>query len=349
MTKLEPKFILSKKKVFKKVDFLKNIVDEVSYSWKTNPKVGEILNNKNYCYLSVHSINELEQVKNKSKIWYFPFAINNDDLNILINKYNIKNFIIDNEDDLNILRKYIKKNKIIINVLIRMKLQENSIQTGKHFIFGMNTKKTKELLTKIHQDKNINKIGIHVHRKTQNISQWSLEEDIFESLDEQYLKMIDIINIGGGLPGKYKNTNNETQNYIFEKIKKFTQKLHTYNIQVIIEPGRFIASSSVKLETHIIKIIDNTCFLNCSIFNGCLDTVVANIKLLVQEETKENQGEKYTLKGCTPDSCDILRYSVYLKNPKVNDKITFLNCGAYTYTTNFCALKEIKYEILDDF
>jgi ornithine decarboxylase len=53
-------------------------------------------------------------------------------------------------------------------------------------------------------------------------------------------------------------------------------------------------------------------------------------------------GEKYMIKGCTPASEDIFRYEVYLINPKVGDKLKFLNAGAYNYTTDFCSLKKIK-------
>jgi len=78
-----------------------------------------------------------------------------------------------------------------------------------------------------------------------------------------------------------------------------------------------------------------------------LDTIVANVKLHVEGELEK--GDRYLLKGCTPDSCDILRYNVYLDKPKMGDKITFLNCGAYTYTTDFCALDKIKIEIVEKF
>lgn len=343
--RVKPKFIISKKKIFNSIDKLKKIVDEVSYSWKTNIQVGEILNEKNECFFSIHSINELEQVKNKSKIWYFAFALNEEDLDILINKYKQKNFVLDNSDDLEILLNYINKNNVKVNVLLRMKLRENSLQTGKHYQFGMRVDLVKELLKRLKKEKLVEKIGVHFHRKTQNVSEWSLKEDVADILGEEYLKMIDHMNLGGGLPGKYKNTNDESENAIFNKLEKLVEYLHKFDINVIIEPGRFVASSAVKLNAQIIKIIDNTIFLNCSIFNGSLDTVVANVKLLVENELES--GNRYTLKGSTPDSCDILRYSIYLDNPQEGDIITFLNCGAYTYQTNFCALEKIEFEIVD--
>jgi len=340
------KFIISKKKVFEQVEILKEIFDDVSYSYKTNPTIGNILNENESCYQSVHSIFELEMLKNKNKIWYFPTAINNEIIKILFEKYKIKNYIVDNETDLNILLEYINKSNFKINLLLRMKLKENTLFTGKHYVFGMRLKQIQELIPKLRENKNIEKLGIHFHRKTQNVSEWSLKDEIENSLGEKYLKLIDIINLGGGLPSNYANIHDRAIESIFTKIKELKDYVKEFNIDLIIEPGRFIAAPSVKLESNIIAIQDNTCFLDVSVFNGMLDTIIANVKLIIENEIEK--GTAYTLKGCTPDSSDILRYRVYLDNPKIGDKIVFLNCGAYTYSTNFCALEKIEEEIIED-
>ncbi|MCA9496523.1 MAG: decarboxylase, partial [Nanoarchaeota archaeon] len=269
------------------------------------------------------------------------------DLDIIIKKYNIENFVVDNLEDLNILINYIEKNNKKINLLLRMKLRENTIFTGKHYVFGMKVKEIQEQIPKLKSNININKLGIHFHRKTQNVSEWSLKQEVAHSLGEEYLKQIDIMNLGGGLPANYKNIHDRAMESIWMKVKELKEYIKPFNIEMVIEPGRFIAAPSVKLESNIIAIHDNVCFLNISIFNGILDTIVANIKLIIENE--KEKGIRYILKGCTPDSSDILRYSVYLDNPKIGDKITFLNCGAYTYTTNFCALDKIEEKIVDKF
>ena len=340
----EPKFIIKKSKVFKQLNVLKKFFNEVSYSWKTNPKVGKILNENESCYCSIHGLNELKQVKKTKQIWYFLFAINDVELEEVLIKRGLKNFVVDNMNDLNKLINFISKNNIKINLLLRMKIRENTIFTGKHYVFGMGIDKIHGLIEKLESNKNIEEIGVHFHRKTQNVSEWNLKDEVAESLGEKYLKKIDLINIGGGLPGKYANSHDNELDLIFLKIKELKKYTDKFGVKIVIEPGRFIAAPSVKLECYITAIVDNTCFVNASIFNGMFDTIVANLKLIVKEEVKK--GRPYTIKGCSPDSADILRYRVYLKNPKIGDKITFLNCGAYNYTTNFCALKEIKTEVI---
>lgn len=345
--KQEPKFIISKEIVFEQLNLLKNIVNEVSYSWKTNPYVGEILNENESCYMSVHSIAELNQIKNKNKIWFFLMATCEETLTKLTKDYNLRNFVVDNLQDLNKLIKFIEKNNLKINLLLRMKLRENTLFTGKHYVFGMHLKEIKEQIDLLSQNKNIEKLGVHFHRKTQNVSEWNLRNEVLESLGDEYLSKIQIINIGGGLPGNYVNIHDRAIENIFMKISELKKLISKYDIELIAEPGRFIASPSVKLESNIIAIHDNNIFLDVSVFNGMLDTIVANVKLHIEGEFEK--GDRYLLKGCTPDSCDILRYNVYLENPKVGQKIVFLNCGAYTYTTDFCALPKIKIEIVERF
>jgi len=351
--KMEPKFIISKKVIFDQIKVLKEIFDEVSYSFKTNPTIGNIINETNNedekCFQSIHSINELKQLNkiNPEKIWYFPVAINEEILKELLLKFNLRNFIVDNKSDLKLLVEFIKNKKIKINILLRMKLKENTLFTGKHFVFGMRVNEIKELILELKENKDIDKLGIHFHRKTQNVSEWSLKNEIEQSLGEEFLNKIDIINLGGGLPGNYKNIHDKSIENIFTKIKELKDYSDKFNIKLIIEPGRFIASKSVILKSQILAIHENTCFLNISVFNGMLDTIIANVKLIIKDELE--MGNSFMLKGITPDSTDILRYRVYLDNPKIGDEIIFLNCGAYTYTTNFCALPKIKEEIVNDF
>jgi ornithine decarboxylase len=114
---------------------------------------------------------------------------------------------------------------------------------------------------------------------------------------------------------------------------------------MIIEPGRFIAGPPIKLECYIKNIYNNNLIVDCSVYNSAMDTFVANVRLEIDGELEK--GDVYTIKGMTPDSMDILRYKVYLKNPKIGDKIVFLNAGAYTFTTDFCGIKKVEIAVAD--
>ncbi len=338
------KFVLSKSKVIGQYNKIKQISDIVSYSIKTNPIVAEILEKNTDSFFTIHFISSLNNIKDKKKIWFFAQAWKNKELDILFEK-NVESFVVDNENDLKVLLDYIKKNNKKINLLLRMRLKENTIRTGKHYVYGLYSSQVNKLVPELRKNKNINKLGIHFHRKTQNISEWSLKYELSESIPEEIIKKIDIVNIGGGMPVRYKNYAGDLSPQIFKKIRELKDWLHEYNIKMIVEPGRFIAGPGIKLETEIVNIYNNNIVINCSVFNSAMDTFVADIRLLVENELK--QGTPYVIKGCTPDSMDIFRYRVYLENPKVKDKIVFLNAGAYTYSTDFCNLNKLETVIVD--
>jgi len=331
-----PRFVLYRDRVLKKYSELKDLDLKISYSLKTNVEVGEILENETDSMFSVHSLRELERVEDKKRVWYFLLG-NSEKYLEVIWRLGVRNFVVDLIDDLNLLEKFIEHKKEKINLLLRINLRENTIFSGRYYVFGMKSEIVNEKISSLRENEFIGKLGIHFHRKTQNVSEWNLKEDLENFLSKENLEKIDIINIGGGLPGSYKNTNDKTLEMIFRKILEVKEE---FGKEIIVEPGRFIASNSVDLECKIIAIQGKTIFVNCSIFNSSLDTIIANVKLLVEGEKEE--GNKYMIKGCTPASEDIFRYEVYLENPKVGDILKFLNAGAYNYSSDFCDLEKIK-------
>jgi len=311
------------------LDIIKGLADEVSYSFKSNPEVGKILQDK--CFLSIHSENNLEQVESKN-VWFFLQG------NKEIPK--VDNFVVDNENDLKLLLKEDRE----INLLLRLRLREHTIHTGKHFVFGFSSKRINELLKELKENKNIKKLGIHFHRKTQNVSEWNLLDELKDSIED--FSLIDLVNIGGGIPAEYKNFRKEVSEHIFSKIRELREFLNSKDIKMIIEPGRFIAAPAIKLETNVVNVYDGNVIVDCSVYNSAMDTFVASIRLLVQDE--KEKGFCYTIKGITPDSLDIFRYKVYFdEEVKVGDKIVFLNAGAYNFSSGYFNLDKLETEVVE--
>ena len=328
---MEARFILSKKIALDHLEIMKSLADEVSYSVKTNIEVAKILENR--CFMSVHSKQNLELLENKEKVWFFLQG------NKEVPK-EVNNFVVDNENDLRLLLKENRK----INLLLRMKLREHTIHTGKQFVFGFSSSRINELLKELKNNNNIEKLGIHFHRKTQNVSEWNLKEELKDSIED--FSKIDIVNIGGGIPAEYKNFRKEVKEIIFNKIRELKKFLNEKEITTIIEPGRFIAAPSIKLECEVTNVYDNNVIVNASVYNSAMDTFVAHIRLLVENEKEE--GFCYTIKGFTPDSLDIFRYKVYFdKEINVGDKITFINAGAYNYSSNYFNLDKVETEVIN--
>ena len=340
----KPYFELSKSKVLKQLKELEPYCDQVSYSFKTNYEVGAILEKESTCFFSVHSTESLFLLKDFTRIWFFAQAWDEKELQELFSR-EITHFVVDNETDLQTLLDYLEKEKEKkIDLLLRIRLKEHTVQTGKHFVFGMYSHQVNRLLPKLAKNNQIKQLGIHFHRKTQNVSEWSLQEELSEIIYPDNWKNINIVNIGGGLPVEYKNYRAEAMPYIFKKIADLKTFLTEKNIKMIIEPGRYIAAPSVKLVTQIKSIYDHNIIVNGSVYNSAMDTFVAHIRLLIEGETDE--GEAYTVKGSTPCSTDIFRYQVILKNPKEGDNLIFLNAGAYNFRSDFCCLPKLETKVI---
>jgi len=347
---MEAKFILSKQKVLEQYNKLKELGVKISYSYKTNREVGNLLQEITDSNFSIHNIDEVPMINEKNKIWFFSQAWNENEVKDLI-FLGVKNFVIDHDADLRILLNVIEKEKKEINLYLRMKFREHRIGSGKYFVYGMSSKKINEIVNELKDNEFINKIGIHLHRKSQNTSEWDIIGEIEDSLNKESLERINEINLGGGLPIRYKSHSVDVISYIFEKIKKTVKFLKKYNIKTFIEPGRFIAGPPVKLWAEIIQVYEGIVVLNCSIYNSAIDTVLTSIRLLIEDELEENSknGSFYLIKGNTPTRDDIFRYKVKLDNPQVGDKIFFLNAGAYNWFSDFCSLKKLETVLVENF
>jgi len=347
---MKPKFILSKRKVLEQFNKVTKVSDIVSYSSKTNPLVTSILEKETDSLFSVHTTNELKHIKDLSRVVFLAQALNQNSINELISK-GVKSFVVDNESDLNEILKFIEENEVKINLMLRLKLKENTIRTERYFVFGMDSdvvnRKIREIRNNEKLNNKINQLGVHFHRKSQNMAEWNLTYEISNSIDEATIKLINVVCIGGGLPSDYANTNVDVIDSVFKKIIEFKTWLNNQNVKLMIEPGRFIAAPAVKLETEIIGMHENNIIVNASVYNSDLDALIVPVKLLVEGEVSKEEGKPFVIKGTTPCSMDLYRYKVYLKNPKIGDKLVFLNAGAYNFTTDFCDLDKIETEIVD--
>jgi ornithine decarboxylase len=362
---MKPRFEISRKIVLEKFDEFRKIADSVSYSSKTNPVVTGILEKERDCFFSIHSINELKNVKDKSRVVFLAQGWDSEELKSLLFE-GVRFFVVDNIQDLKILKDYLKRNFIPgVSVFLRLKLRENSIRTEKYFVFGFDSKFINSEIKKLKEFTGIEKVGIHFHRKTQNVSEWDLEKEIEEVIEEDVLKELDYIIFGGGLPSVYANTNVKIFRGIFEKLKVFLEKMNSFGIKVIAEPGRYIAAPAGKLVSHVKAVYENNIVVDVSVYNSDLDALIVPVKLLVDGEVERgtarcilrrdktsNCGKKgyepYVIKGVTPCSMDLFRYRVYLKErPNVGDNLIFLNAGAYNFRTDFCDLEKVETEIVD--
>lgn len=339
------KFLLSRSKMLEQYEAVATYCDELSFSAKTNYEVAKLMESDTDCTFNLHFAAEVEKIQDKSRIWFFPQGWSGEEAEKLLHQ-GVRKFVVDNENDLHVLLSVLEKEKNSVDLLLRMKLKERSIHTGRYFVYGMKAETVNRLVQELRGNKKINKLGVHFHRKSQNISEWNLLYELEQILDAKTIEAIDILDIGGGIPIQYKNFEAKVHERIFAEFTKLREWMKDKSISLIIEPGRYIAGPAVKLVTQVKNVYGGTIVVDASVYNCAIDTFVVHHKLLVAGELPQGKGMQYTVKGYTPCSADIFRYRVYLPEVRQGDELLFLNAGAYNFSSDFCTLPKIPTEVV---
>ena len=343
---MEPYFELSKSKALAQYAKVRELADAVSYSSKTNQQVTPILEENTDSLFSVHFAGELKHVKDMSRVIFLAQAWDAGQIDSLL-AAGIRSFVVDNEPDLDTLLARLPSTGKKVTLYLRVKLRENTLRTERFFVFGMSGEAVNRRLKELSGHPSLAALGLHFHRKTQNVSEWNLTYEVSNLLSPEALAAIQLINIGGGLPSDYANTNPGVLPGVLEKIREFRAWANERGIKLVIEPGRFIAAPACRLVTTIIGIHGNNVIVNASVYNSDLDAVIVPVKLLIEGELPAGEGTPYAVKGVTPCSVDLYRYRVFLKEPKVGSQLAFINAGAYNFASDFCDLEKLATKVVD--
>ena len=104
-------FVLSKSKAVEQYNIVRGLCDCVSYSFKTNPDVGRVLEEGTDCSFCVHSVEALEMIKDKKRVWFFAQAWDACEIEGLL-RDGVLSFVVDNVEDLNVFVDYIGEKKV---------------------------------------------------------------------------------------------------------------------------------------------------------------------------------------------------------------------------------------------
>ncbi|MFP4524406.1 MAG: decarboxylase [Candidatus Woesearchaeota archaeon] len=340
------RFTLSRKKVMEQHDKVAELADVVSYSSKTNPAVTPILEEERDCLFSIHTEHELKHVKDCSRILFLAQGLTQAQLDRLARK-GITRYVVDNEEDLDTVLAWLEGHDRQISLMLRVRLKERSVRTERYFVFGMPAATVEKRIRELEDHEKVKELGIHFHRKSQNVAEWNLTYEIQEMFNEDTLNRISVLNIGGGLPSVYANTNEDVFTGIYKKVEELKQWLHRLGVKLMMEPGRYIAAPAGKLHTTIKLVYENTIIVDASVYNSDMDALIVPVKLLVEGELEKGNGKPYIIKGTTPCNMDLYRYRAYLEDPRKGDELVFLNAGAYNFSTDFCDLETLETEVVE--
>jgi diaminopimelate decarboxylase len=357
-----PCYIFKKKTLINLLDYIDDSIKtkyhniHLAYSLKTNSdyKVLKVLLKKN---ISIEVVSEKEykiakKMGFKNIIYNGPAKSKKTFLDALENNHIVN---IENKRELFWVKSIKSIKKIKIGIRVNFSLSNFITDTKTiNSRFGFNLyEDLKKVLEDIEQHKNIKVVGLHYH-----VSQLERIPEKFKIVTQELLTFakknklrLDYIDIGGGFDS-FNNSQFTFDDYMkaIDSYKKFDK-----NIKIIIEPGYGLINSSYDYLTTIVD-IKKTKRANFFLCDG--SKLHLNIKSkvnsfnvdFINEIPSKEQKENYIV-GMSCMENDRLYLSNNKLVLKVNDKILFKNCGAYTssWVSNFILKKPCIYTLNSDF
>ena len=291
----------------------------------------------------------------KKKIYFHGNNKSKEEIEYAI-KNNTGRIVCDNFNELELLQEIAKRQKKIINILIRLTPgiechTHEYIKTG-HLDskFGFDLEDYKKVLNFIKtKGKNLQLLGLHAHIGSQIFETRPFYDtagvllDQFAYTKKNYNIELSELNIGGGIGISYTKEDDPlsiedwakiTTNIIKAKCKKLNIKLP----KLICEPGRsIIGPGGITIYTagSIKKVPKGTKYI--SVDGGMADnprpiTYQAKYSALVANKMNSKSFEKVTIAGRYCETGDLLIKDIYLPKIQPGDTIVVLGTGAYNYS-----------------
>ncbi|MBI2941970.1 MAG: type III PLP-dependent enzyme [Chloroflexi bacterium] len=147
-----------------------------------------------------------------------------------------------------------------------------------------------------------------------------------------------VLSLGGGMPIQHHKPVPPLE-MIGERIAWTIAELFPREVEVTIEPGRALVGDAAVLVATIIgraRRGERTwIYLDVGVFNGLMETI-DGFRYEVRAE-KPGPEQVVTLAGPSCDSVDVLFDEIPLPDPRIGDRLYFINAGAYTtcYASSF--------------
>ena len=225
--------------------------------------------------------------------------------------------------------------------------------------FGCEIDMAKDLLV-MARDLGLDPYGVsfHVGSQQTQLDQWDVAVGktamLFSALNEAGIEL-KMVNVGGGLPAKYKSEVASVDSYANAIMRAMTDNFGNNLPKMIIEPGRSMVGDAGVIEAEVVLISKKSktedvrwVYLDIGKFGGLIETLDEAIKYRIQVPERNGPSAPVVLAGPTCDSADILYEKTRYRLPlslKVGDKVRILATGAYTTSyasVNFNGFKPLE-------
>ncbi len=194
-------------------------------------------------------------------------------------------------------------------------------------------------------------VSFHVGSQQRDLAAWAAALDrvkvIFDTVAADGIAL-DLINMGGGLPGNYVQATPELASYTETIEAAIAERFAGRRVQLIMEPGRYLVADAGVLVTEVVMVSKKSdqgprwVFLDAGKFGGLIETLDEAIKypIYTSKDGQEDECDGVILAGPTCDSMDILYEHYRYQLPcslEATDRLYIVGTGAYT--TSYSAVE----------
>ena len=245
-------------------------------------------------------------------------------------------------------------------VLVRLKpdrsLQSSSkYSNGSLLKFGMTDTEIHKTVDSVQDSGDMTLAGFHSHLGgsflTKNIESFCKHADytIEKSKDYVDIDSIDVINFGGGLGIPYRNSQDSLDLDLLNR--KLKNRISDYDMEYVIEPGRFIVAPSTLLLTkvQVTRQEEDGRFVGVDAgMSEFARTTMFDVHHEIENVTGNNDVCSQTVAGPTCSGADIFCHGRSFDKAEIGDILSIGDVGAYgsVMSSNFHAYPSPK--IVDD-
>jgi ornithine decarboxylase len=225
--------------------------------------------------------------------------------------------------------------------------------------FGCEIDMARDLLVAA-RDRGLEPYGVsfHVGSQQTDLGQWDIAVGkaamLFSALNQAGIEL-KMVNIGGGMPARYRTDVPGIDRYADAIMHAMTNHFGNSLPAMIIEPGRGMVGDAGVLESEVVLISKKSydeevrwVYLDIGKFGGLAETMDEAIKYRIETDRDGGETGPVILAGPTCDSADILYEKAGYAMPvelAVGDRVRILATGAYTTSysaVNFNGFEPLK-------
>ncbi len=318
--------------------FLKNFPGEIAYAYKANHSVFMIgaLFGAGITQFDVASIPELEDAATIPgvRLHFMHPVKSRAAIRLAYHQYGIRCFALDSEDE---LAKILEEtgNAKDLQLFVRIAVPAKNSRVPLERKFGITGPKAARLLVKTRQVADELGMTFHVGSQTTTPDAYVNALNEVQKLITKAGVTVDAVDVGGGYPARYSDSNPSPLSSFMEAIKTGFEKLNvTQNCRLICEPGRALVAEAESLIVRVDARRDDELFINDGSYGALFDAAHLNfvfpVRLVNRDIPASEPMAPFEFWGPTCDSIDRMKGPFMLPaSIREGDYIEIGNVGAY--------------------